>query len=108
MPPYPFRKYIWILSSFFLLAACNDYKEVREQMVHDTLNEKLDGFRYKERTDCKEEALRVAAKMVDSMLIARAKASKDSLNKPPIPAKPVRPNQLSPMDSSEVGPILTN
>ncbi|MCB0663948.1 MAG: hypothetical protein KDC24_14470 [Saprospiraceae bacterium] len=99
---------LWLISLglTFFLAGCDDYAEVREKMVQDTLKEKLEAFRIKELTECREDALKVATIKVDSILIARAKASKDSLNKPPIPDKPTRPDLLNPLDSSEVGPIL--
>jgi hypothetical protein len=94
-----------LLLSMFLFS-CNDYSEVRQKMVEESYQQKIEEFVGSKNKECREEAISIASRKVDSILIARAKLNKDTLNKPIIPEKPIKPDIKQPLDSSEVGPIL--
>ncbi|MEZ5055652.1 MAG: hypothetical protein R2879_01310 [Saprospiraceae bacterium] len=100
---------LFTLFSAFLtmfLFACNDYSELRQKMVEESYQQKIEEFIGSKNKECREEAISIASQKVDSILIARAKLNKDTLNKPIIPEKPIKPEIKQPLDSSDVGPIL--
>lgn len=87
-------------------ASCKQEKTDRSPLLEAALSERLEAFRQTQERFCKEKSLEKAVKVVDSILVARARLEKDSLDKPPRPTRPERPALQSPLDSSPVRPLL--
>lgn len=74
---------------------------IREKVKTSVLN-----FKMAQLKDCEDRILEKAGNIVDSLLIERARLQKDTISKPPRPNKPDKPNQISPKDSTPVGPLF--
>ena len=80
----------------------------KEQLRQERLQNRLTEFQKSVEKNCREDVMFRASEMVDSILIARAKASRDTIAKPPRPERPVRPEFRSPTDSTPIAPLLKN
>jgi len=91
------------------LFACAEQKKklTKADVIQMAVDEKVEILLSSKRERCRREALDQAAAIVDSMLIVRARASKDTLGKPPRPTKPERPEILTPADSTPIRPFLS-
>lgn len=70
------------------------------------LTSKIAGFTNSVNKTCRNRVLERATVVVDSILIARAKAMRNTLEKPPKPLRPERPEFRNPIDSLPVKPLL--
>ena len=80
-----------------------------EEQIEQKIAEELKVYKKIKKRRCREKVLKRAHALVDSSLIARAKLSKmnDTLMKPPKPIKPVKPEIITPPDSTEIlAPLL--
>ncbi|MFK7932592.1 MAG: hypothetical protein AB8G22_03725 [Saprospiraceae bacterium] len=78
----------------------------KEQLRKERLQKRLSEFQRSVEKNCHEDIITRANEVVDSILIARAKASRDTITKPPRPERPERPDLRSPTDSTPVAPLL--
>jgi len=103
------RSFLLLLGLLFLLAACQESKKklTKADVIDMAVEDKVQVLLTNKRERCRTEALEQAAAIVDSILIARAKASKDTITKPPRPVKPERPEILAPADSTPIRPFLS-
>lgn len=79
----------------------------RQDRIDAAVIEKLEERRKLKKSACKKNALVLAEKKVDSILLAEAKLiTIDTINKPPVPIKPSAPEILIPKDSTPVKPLF--
>ena len=79
----------------------------RQDRIDETVIEKLEQRRREKLSECKKNALVIAEKKVDSILLAEAKLMiSDTIDKPAIPTKPNTPEILIPKDSSPIEPLF--
>ena len=81
-------------------------KITKEQLRQERLQKRLAEFQKSVEENCREDIMQRASEVVDSILIARAKASRDTIAKPPRPDRPQRPALRSPKDSTPIAPLL--
>lgn len=78
-----------------------------KELVQQKLQERIDAYRNTKLKKCKSDAYKEAAKQVDSILIARARAERATqIERPAKPSKPTRPDKLQPKDNTEVKPLI--
>ncbi len=97
-----------ILLTFF---ACDktpiESPEDRQDRIDAAVIEKLDQYRKNKLSTCKKNALVLAEKKVDSILMAEAKLMViGNIDKPDIPIKPNAPEILTPKDSTPIKPLF--
>lgn len=81
-------------------------KITKAQLRQERLQKRLSEFQQSLEKNCREDVMLRASEMVDSILIARAKAARDTIAKPPRPERPSRPEFRSPTDSTPIAPLL--
>ena len=82
-------------------------KEVRQQLMDEEIERRLNEFRSKEIANCRKRAMKEAERVVDSILIANAiNVRADNTAKPPKPQKPDKPEILKTKDSLPVEPLF--
>lgn len=101
---------LWI-GATFLVFSCQTKKEEtpeqRRERVEKAVQKKLADKRRDKLTKCKNEAILIAEKRVDSLLLAEAKMMQiDTTNKPIKPIKPLPPIVNPPKDSAAVQPLF--
>ncbi|MEL6717600.1 MAG: hypothetical protein AAFP82_02710 [Bacteroidota bacterium] len=91
-----------------LFCACekDQSAEVKQQLIAEKVEERVQRLMSNKYTRCREELMEKANTMVDSILIARAKANKDTITKPPKPFKPDQPDAFLLEDSFAIQPLL--
>lgn len=97
--------------SFALLSSCDGKKKEEkvdvETQIRNTVDEKLITLETRRLNKCKEDALKKAEEMVDSMLIAQAKlTSSDTISKPPKPPKPELLEVKKAKDNTPIKPLF--
>lgn len=102
-------KRILLFSLLLLIIGCqpkeND-RAKRKREIDLQVAEQVANYTKIRKENCKEAILKEAGKIVDSLLILEARARIDSINKPPIPDKPSKPELLEIKDSLEVAPFF--
>ena len=78
----------------------------KQTLIAIEVNKKLEKYEKTVLKKCREQVLEDAVLVVDSILIARAKAQRDTSSKPPKPDKPDRPAIIAIEDTSEIAPLL--
>lgn len=99
-----------VVISFAFQKGENSEKTVitKEMLIKERLERRIAEYEKNVSEKCQERIMERATEMVDSILIARAKASRDTIAKPPRPARPLRPEFRSPTDSTPIAPLLKN
>lgn len=91
-----------------LLCAC--YKapkgKTREEVIQEKIAERLTQWEIAWRRSCYEKALEKAAAIVDSTILAQARASRDTTLRSLIPPRPGKPEVEMPFDTTPLRPIL--
>lgn len=109
------KRNILILKPFSTLAlitlafcACEEDQssELKQQLIAEKVEERVQRLMDNKRIRCREELLENANQRVDSILIARAKANKDTIAKPPKPFKPDQPDAFLLEDTFAIVPLL--
>jgi hypothetical protein len=75
-------------------------------LVEKELKAKLEKYRSDQWESCKKRAREQASHEVDSMIIAWAKANRDTISRPVKPDKPLAPEILNPQDSTPIAPLF--
>jgi|GEM_PF-3034452 len=100
----------WLIGLGLIVLVATSFQVTKNPSRMDLILERLDTkvteFIAVNKQKCIEKALEEASMQVDSILLARAKSSRDTLNKPTRPTKPDRPEVLTPKDSLELAPIF--
>ena len=75
--------------------------------MQNKLQEKIDRYKANQLKMCRRKILKEANKQVDSMLIAQAKMQTiDTIAKPPLPIKPIKPVIKQATDVGDIKPVL--
>lgn len=93
----------------FILLCCSSFQQVvtHEMLVQNKLEEKLDRYKADQLRNCRKKILKEAIAKVDSMLISQAKIQTvDTVAKPPLPIKPIKPVIKRATDTGEIKPVL--
>lgn len=98
---------------FFMLillaAACQpsyDREAIVNQLMDEALQARIDNYKNIRENRCWDGLLREANRLADSILFQEAKLAIDTINRPPVPAKPVAPEKKVLKDSMPVKPFL--
>jgi hypothetical protein len=89
---------------FFFTTSCKEDKSQEKAFVMREVARKVAEYRLQREAECRNAALERANILADSIIFAEAKG--DSAGIMPRPARPVRPVIKSPLDSTEVQPLL--
>lgn len=76
-------------------------------LMESTLQEKLDAYRQRMEEDCQKRILKEAARVADSIIVEEARLYRDTVQRPPIPPRPERPETKKLPDSLPVGPLIS-
>ncbi|MEM9889105.1 MAG: hypothetical protein AAF849_24725 [Bacteroidota bacterium] len=98
---------VWSLL-FLSTTACEEKQPVisKKDLIEMEVEKRINRLINNKGERCKQELIDVANTIVDSILIARAKASKDTIPKPPKPFKPDQPDAFLLEDSFAIQPLL--
>lgn len=99
-----------IMLLLLIIVACQQKqpKITRKELIEQEVQKKIQLIVTNKNTRCLRESLEEASKIVDSMIIAQAKLSKDTLLKPPKPEKPLPPTPLTLKDTLKIRPFLSD
>lgn len=87
-----FAKYAACGLLALLLGCSGNADDVRQNVIAEKVQERLDLFERTLRDNCHQKVLEKAGAIADSILILTAQRSADTLNKPPVPLRPDRPD----------------
>lgn len=100
----------WFIGLGLILLLATSFQVTKNPSRMDLIKERVDKqikeFIALNQQKCIDNALEEASLQVDSILLERAKASRDTFNKPAKPSKPDKPDVLLPKDSLELAPIF--
>ena len=99
-------KSIYLIPAVLLLFLAFQEPQTREQLIQDKIDGYVNNYRQTQLDKCRDQILERAGYIVDSLLIERARAEKDTISKPPKPIKPITPERINPKDSTPVGPLF--
>ena len=99
-----------VLSGVFASACSDEQAEaaLSQRLIEQSLNQKLDGWRSRRSRDCHRQALDLALRLADSMVLDYAHAERMMLARPARPVRPLEPELLRPADSLALEPFLTD
>jgi len=98
-------------SSLVSLTACggdSSTKVQRMAYIEEQVEERIKEYKRILDDRCREDVLEEANRLTDSILLVRARLERDSLDKPPIPDKPDKPEVKTIIDSVPVAPLFTD
>lgn len=93
------------------LTACggdSSTKVQRMAYIEEQVEERITEYKRILDDRCREDVLEEANRLTDSILLVRARLERDSLDKPPIPDKPDKPEVKTIIDSVPVAPLFTD
>lgn len=90
------------------IASCAPKKSsiTKAQVMQERIDKKLNSWRQSFEDKCKRDILDLATTIVDSTLIANARANKDTVGRPDKPLKPDHPDFEPPKDSVPIEPLI--
>jgi hypothetical protein len=94
---------------FLLTTACQpsyDKEAIVSQLMDEAIQERIQSYKAIRAERCWDGLMREANRLADSILFVEAKLSIDTINRPPIPVKPVAPEKKILKDSTPVKPFL--
>ncbi len=80
--------------------------KTREQAIQERLDERLARWEAEMVKGCVKRIEEKAIAIVDSTIIANAKANRDTAGLPYIPSRPEKPDFVPPPDTQEIKPLL--
>jgi hypothetical protein len=96
-----------IFATLLLLTACESSTHVDiDAVIEEKTQERLDEYRYVLDKRCRERALEEAGRQADSIVLAIARAQKDTLSRPLRPVRPERPELKAMEDSLALAPLF--
>lgn len=102
-----FNSVVLFAGLILFISGCQKEAQIdRKTFIQQKVEERLADHRKIRIAACRDRYLQDATKLVDSLLIERARMEKDTIGKPPKPVKPTRPHLLSPLDSTPVKPLF--
>ncbi len=75
-------------------------------LVQQRLKEKIKRYTLNHERKCRENALREATRLADSLMLEYARTKLDTAALPPLPSKPSKPDLLKPRDTSQLQPLF--
>ncbi|MFZ4542581.1 MAG: hypothetical protein ACOYOA_00920 [Saprospiraceae bacterium] len=100
--------YFFLVGGLCSLVSC-DNEKLRQATIQQKVNERISEFKSKKMAGCKQQAMEVAVKRADSILLMNTdlwQIQTDDIERPPIPEKPGLPNVKVTIDSSKVKPLF--
>jgi hypothetical protein len=94
--------------SLFLLSSCGEDKR-RQGVIADRIKERVENFRIKKLTECRNQALDIATAHADSILLKNAdlwQIKGDNIPRPPRPSKPGAPDISIKIDTTPAKPLF--
>ncbi|MEM6964742.1 MAG: hypothetical protein AAF573_08265 [Bacteroidota bacterium] len=102
-----FYLFIVILSVFGCAVSNDETNEERIVRIEKAVAEKIEERKKSHLQKCKNDAIVIAERMVDSILLAEAKRTRvDTVIKPDVPPRPETPIVIPPKDSTEIKPLF--
>lgn len=96
-----------LLTGMFVLSCQTDESVLIQQMIDQKVEERLQNYIALEKQRCKVRVLEEASRIADSLLRENPVfITLDSLQRPPVPLKPVRPEFERRKDSILIAPII--
>lgn len=105
------RRLTYLMALALLLAqACVEPPKgkTKEEVIQEKVTERLARWERSWRRNCTDKALERAAEIVDSTILARARANRDTSVRSLIPPRPEKPVLVIPIDTVPVKPFLKN
>jgi hypothetical protein len=101
------RTRLLLLAGLVSVFACRQNQEAdRSVLIDEAVEVRLVSFQLTKEDNCREHVRDIATKIVDSLLIERARVLKDSMTRPLKPEKPVKPDIATPLDSTPIQPLF--
>ncbi|MBR9922772.1 MAG: hypothetical protein GYB31_18225 [Bacteroidetes bacterium] len=102
------RTKYYLLFAFLLIAGTlAAWQQVsKADLREQRLQSRLENYRKASIEKCLEVIYEDAAAIVDSIMIERARAKRDTIGKPPKPERPDKPEIIPPKDSTPVRPMV--
>lgn len=105
------RNYFYLTILIFAFFSCtvssNETNEERKVRIEKAVVKKMEERRRTRMKKCKNDAIAIAERKVDSILLAEAKLTRvDTVGKPDIPSRPETPVVIPPKDSTEIKPLF--
>lgn len=105
---------VFIFSTFMLIialcfAACTERPKgkTKAEVIRERLSKKVNQWRASVEDKCRRDVMTTATKIVDSTLIANARARKEKEeNRPKKPRKPGQPEVEIPEDTTPIAPLF--
>lgn len=100
---------IILLLAIGLSSAClreRDRSAEVQALIEQTVEERLANYKRIRMERCRENIIKEANRIVDSLLIVEARREKDTLQRPPKPARPEKPELKTLDDTTKVKPLL--
>lgn len=94
------------LSLFAWLAFQETAPVTKATLIQERLDSRIEKFRSDAWRRCLEDLYEEATQFVDSLLIEEARRNRDTIQKPPKPFKPDRPEAIPGRDSLPVAPLV--
>lgn len=97
------------LSLLSLLASCEKddrNKNAVQAIIEEEVAQRIENYKQVRMERCYEKALEEASYLADSILIREARLKRDTLGKPPKPARPEKPEIKTVLDSTPIKPLL--
>jgi hypothetical protein len=98
-------KFILLLLIAFCFTSCGDDKKKKQEMINSEITQALDSYRNRRRTECLTGITDSANRIVDSLIRIKMTAYDTSmLSRKPL--KPIKPIIKSPLDTTDVVPLV--
>jgi hypothetical protein len=98
-------KFSILLLVVFCFASCGDDKKKKQEMINSEIKQALDSYRNRRRKECLTGITDSANSIVDSLIRTKMTAYDTSmLSRKPL--KPIKPVIKSPLDTTDVVPLV--
>jgi hypothetical protein len=99
--------YLMVLALLLAQACVEQPKgKTKEEVIQEKVTERLSRWERSWRRSCTDKALERAGEIVDSTILARARANRDTSVRSLIPPRPEKPVVEMPLDTVPVEPFL--
>ena len=98
------KKSLFLCFILFSLLSCKEDKKDETAFVQREVIKRVEDYRMQREAECRAIALERANILADSIIFAQAK--NDTLSAMQRPIRPIRPTLKSPLDTTEVQPLL--
>ena len=95
-----------ILGLFLVSCSSGNDTDLREQVIQEKLEERVEKYKSEKRNACNKKVLKAAGAIADSILLVEARLKRDTSGKPLIPEKPELPEIVPIIDTLPVKPFF--